>query len=221
MPIPHYSTGLKTLDALLGDFCPGIPRHGGVTLIVGGTGSGKSSLCELIAYAAADQGARVGFASIENRRDPANLPYNVLNPRGWEELAIAVFRSGYDLLIIDGFQYLDLQLGSNDLVSSGIATRNRYLLTLLSGSYNYPTLVFTWQSSRDEVPEFNTPSSITHRASLILSLENCGKLIRVVRNRFGESGGVCNFGERWTELPPKPEFDRSKIPTRFEREDVI
>lgn len=224
MPIPHYSTGLKTLDAILGEGCPGIPRHGGVILIVGGTGSGKTSLCEIIACAAVDQGARVGFANIERNMDPAYHPYDVLNLGSLEELSVAVLRPNHDLLIIDGFQYLDVQLDPNDPVSLGLATRARYLDALLSRTHGpTPTLVFTWQSSRDvqRLGPVN-PAGITHRASLILHLENRGKLVTVAENRFGESGGVCEFGDRWTELPPpEPEFDRSKIPTRFEREDVI
>lgn len=234
MPVPHYSTGLKTLDALIGDPCPGIPREG-LTIIVGGTGSGKSSLCQIIATQVAThhvRGAsamgipsfRVGLANIEEHVDPGYHPYDVLRLQSMDELAITVLRSTYDLLIIDGVQYLDMRLDPSDQVRQGIAASARYLEALFARTQaSNTTLVFTWQSRRGiSSSDLSTPSGISYRASLIIQLEERGRLVRVVKNKFGDSGGVCEFGDRWTEKePPEPEFDRSKIPTRFEREDVI
>lgn len=61
------STGLPSLDALLGDICPGIQR-GGLTIIGGSSGSGKTTLCQKIASAARPV-YRVGFADIDGSRE--------------------------------------------------------------------------------------------------------------------------------------------------------
>ena len=224
MPVPHYSTGLKTLDALIGDPCPGIPRSG-LTIISGGTASGKSSLCQLIATHVVDQYPRevVGLANIENRGDPAYHPYRVVRMRDMDDLSRAVLRSTYNLLIIDGVQYLELNRDPSNSAGEPVAGRARYLGALFTRTQNSNTaLVLTWQSGRVPGTNLSIPASMSHRASLILHLENRGRLVMVAKNRFGDSGGVCEFGDRWAEKePPEPEFDRSKIPTRFEREDVI
>lgn len=49
------------------------------------------------------------------------------------------------------------------------------------------------------------------------------RIVRVLKNWVGESGGFAVFDPGWVEIQKKvpEEFDRSKITTRFERKDVI
>lgn len=237
MPQACISTGLPSLDAIIDDFCPGLPR-GWLTIIVGETGSGKTSLCEVIALNAATQTTigslppRVGFANIEGRSSSEALPYYVVDIPGMRRFAELLVRPTFDLLIVDGIQYLEPEGGA--ALEHILAPRARQIDAILSRVNNpHMAMVLTWQALRsqfrfrqedisDSIPSI--PASSAHRASLILQVGGRASVVRVAKNRFGESGGSAEFNSRWIEIPrkaPEPEFDRSKIPTRFEREDVI
>jgi energy-coupling factor transporter ATP-binding protein EcfA2 len=236
MPQPCFSTGLPSLDDLIGEHCPGIPR-GGLTIIVGNTGSGKSSLCRKIASNVATQHTietaafRVGFADIEGMPDHASRPYNILSLSNLSDLAQTLVRSRFELLIVDGVQYLESDRPHQDPIPFPELDHSRQLDSILTRVANpHLALVITWQENlrssvdrRSIEPTHSIPAGLVHRANLILQVEG-SNLIRVAKNRFGVPGSFAEFGPRWRDVPkvtPEPEFDRSVIKTRFEREDVI
>jgi predicted ATP-dependent serine protease len=169
---------------------------------------------------------RVGFADVDGVADPTAYPYNRLSLENLSQLAQVLIRSTFDLVVVDGVEYLatDNYRGGN----SPVAERARQIESIFT-RVPMPNLalVFTWQVNRASLGlsfNYSIPSALAHRASLILQVENKGQRVRVTKNRFGEPDGVAEFGPRWREIlrePPEPEFDRSLIKTRFEREDVI
>jgi hypothetical protein len=221
MPVPHYSTGLPAIDALMGEECPGIPR-GALTIISGTSMSGKTSLVRSIAHnVASHTSGRVLVVDSENRPDPSYHPYDlnqdILSLRELGELLISQTR---DLIIVEGvqdmasFDYEDIAIRAREL--SSIVNRVHRRVPDLA-------LVITW-NQRLNLSE-SIPAGTGYPASLILHLDNRGRSVMVSKNRFGDSGVTRVFESGFLEearLPiPEPEFDRSKIPTRFEREDVI
>jgi predicted ATP-dependent serine protease len=228
MPHPCFSTGLADLDAIIGEGCPGIPR-GGLTVIVGETGAGKSSLCRVIAHNVATQHTqeeiafRVGLADIETGPDPTATSYNILSLETMSQLAQILTRPTFDLMIIDGVEYLSGRVGSDPGSNPGTERARQIDSILTRVDLHNLALVLTWQDCRFPLLTHRIPALLAHRASLILRVEDHGKRVRVTKNRFGDHG-VAEFGPRWREIPREllePEFDRSLIKTRFEREDVI
>ena len=234
MPHPCFSTGLADLDSIIGEGCPGIPR-GGLTVIVGETGAGKSSLCRVIAHNVATQHTqetaafRVGLADIEGTPDAARQ-YNMIFLENMSQLAQILTRPTHDLVLIDGVEYLSGRVGSDPDLNPGAEQARQIDSILTRVDLHNLALVLTWQANRSSLGRASTdsshriPAGLAHRASLILQVEDFGKRVRVTKNRFGMYGGVAEFGPRWREIPRdllEPEFDRSLIKTRFEREDVI
>jgi hypothetical protein len=220
MPVPHYSTGLPVIDALIGKECPGIPR-GALTVISGTPMSGKTSLVRSIAHnVATHTSGRVLVIDREHRWDPSYRPYDIQVVESLSGLGMVTSGQRRDLILIEGVQNMEAE------DSDGIAYRARQLSSIVDRIRRRDpnlALVITWNQILS-LPE-SIPAGVGYPASIILRLDNRGKSIRVSKNRFGDSGVTRVFNSGFLEEtclpPPEPEFDRSKIPTRFEREDVI
>jgi predicted ATP-dependent serine protease len=223
MPVPHYSTGFPAIDDLMGEECPGIPR-GALTLIVGPQMSGKTALARAVAHnVATHTSGRVLLVDSENRRDPSYHPYDINNDvASLRELGELIISEPRDLIIVEGVQ--DMEASDTE----AIASRARELSSIVSRVRRRNqdlALVVTW-NQRTTLPE-SIPAGVGYPSSLIIRLDNRGRLVMVSKNRFGDSGVSRVFESGFLEearIPapkPEPEFDRSKIPTRFEREDVI
>lgn len=221
MPVPHYSTGFPVIDALMGNECPGIPREA-LTIISGPSMSGKTSLVRSIAYnVATHTSARVLVVDGDSAPDPSYHPYDLTYLSTFRELGATLVEQVYELIIIEGIQNMDL-----DTLDEGIAIRAREITSLITRLRRRRpdlALVITW-NQRQNLSE-SIPAGMGYPASVILRLDNRGRMVTVSKNRFGESGVFRVFKSGFLEEAckplPEPEFDRSKIPTRFEREDVI
>jgi len=219
MSVPHYSTGFPAIDSLIGEDCPGIPR-GSLTTVIGTPMSGKTSLIRSIAdNVARHTSARVLVVDIENGPDPSYHHYDInQDVTSLYELGELLLDQSYDLVLVEGIQNMVS-------VSEGMAARAQEMVRVISRvRRRRPDLamVITW--NRRTLPE-DFPAGVGYYASLTIRLDDRGRSFTISKNRFGDSGVNRVFESGFLKearFPlPEPEFDRSKIPTRFEREDVI
>jgi hypothetical protein len=205
----------------MGDVCPGIPR-GALTLITGTAMSGKTSFSRALAHnVATHTSGRVLLVDSETRSDPSYRPYDINNDvASLRELGELIISEPRDLIIVEGVQNMDA------IDTEGIAARARELTSVVGKVRRRSpdlALVITW-NQRVELSE-SIPAGVGYPASILIRLDDRGRSVTVSKNRFGDSGVTrvfeSGFLAEYGKPLPEPEFDRSKIPTRFEREDVI
>lgn len=252
MPLPHVRTGIAELDAALGTECPGFPR-GALTIVCGGTGTGKSTLVRHIAYHAATTGRqRVLLCDAEGTLRPSRYssaiyelgsdrpvgvdigahtaPFDYQQPNDLPELfnSIRSLVHRNDLILADAVNVLDLSPLPGQ--APQIAARARFLGSAVQGlRLENCALVLVFQNPRNGPIEQGRHSLlVTRSARLILDLSRSSGGVysgRIAKTTWSVPNEEFEFRyggpSQVIAVPKVKTIDRSKIPTRFNREDPL
>ena len=210
------STGFSNLDQMIaGDSdCKGFPR-GGVSLLVGGTGSGKTTVLKKICDRAHDRGLSVLWIdpfglnrakyrvvdSVQSVSDLAHLMSRLLHPGNQKNRA--------DLIVIDDACSFTTEL------NGPIAERAKALSSMFHGNLGKTAIVISVQP-RGRVlgtaREYDYPVALGYQSRLTLGISKNGDLydLKLIKSVMNHAGVSCTIN-------PGALVDRSKIPTRYER----
>jgi hypothetical protein len=211
------STGFENLDRMIAGSggCMGFPR-GGLTLVSGGTGSGKTRVMQVCCNRAHKRGLSVVYITTEARFD---APYPVIELSDLDEvsrfmttLLLPGRKNKVDLLVLDALTQMTSDLGPD----SELADHARRLGALFRRSFGQSVVVGTIQSRRlgGGLDTLGGSSSLAFlsRSTLSISKLNEGYHIDLVKSRVSVSGVSCVIRPSDME-----DFDRSNIPTRYQR----
>lgn len=219
--MPFVSTGFPALDRMIagdGD-CMGFPT-GGLSLLVGATGSGKTTVLKKICERVHDRGLSVVWiepnggslhsysskypvvANLNSVGDLAHLTSKLLHPGNQKNRA--------NLIVVDEVKQFTVD------PDGSIATLARSLSAMFQGDLGSTAVVLSVQSSgrslSGTVREYDPPVSLGHQSILTLGiakkLENYD--LKLVKSIMSHAGVSCTIN-------PGDLIDRSKIPTRYER----
>jgi predicted AAA+ superfamily ATPase len=212
--VSAVSTGFIDLDRMIAgnSDCLGFPI-GGVSLLIGGTGSGKTQLLQASCERAYDRGLRVVWVEpgggrparyrkaqdINSIQDLARLMGNLLHPSNQVQRA--------NLIVVD-----DLHVFSTE-IDSPLAARARTLQSMFNGNLG-PTAVVVSMQTRSglTVRDNQIPASLDHQSRVTLKISKNGSAyeLNLLKSVVSQSGVSCTVN-------PNDLSDRSKIPTRYER----
>jgi len=251
MPLPHIRTGIAELDVALGTECPGFPRGALTLICGGvGTGK-STLVRHLAHYAATIGHQRVLFCDAEGNPPgrhsslirevgvdgPVDVvpgsytsPFDYQQPSDLVGLFNAIRASVhlYDLIIADAVSVLGLPPTPGQ--APQIAARSRFLGSAIQGlRLENCALVMVFQSPRSGPLDRGVNSQlVTHHARLILDLSGftegvySAHIAKATWPVQDEEFGFRYGGPSQVIAVPKAKpIDRSKIPTRFNREDPL
>lgn len=227
-----FDSGSVGLNRVLNGGYPGEA----ISLILGKTGTGRSTFALSAAVAAVKAGRQVRYFDAEGSISPdrlyrAGLPshagaFAVFNPTSLDQCLDAAYRSfdhdTANLVVLDS---LNLWATSGESIASSARLLTSWLPRFRQVLRGQSTgIIVTWQqrgSWRDE-----GPAALNHQAYAILQLTPADGQIRAEVRKLRDSnpGGVCLLrtdGGQLRDVEVHPPIDRTKIPTRFNRKDPI
>lgn len=219
--MPFVSSGFPALDKILAGEggISGFPS-GGLTLLEGSSGSGKSQLMRKCCARAHKKGLNVVYISSE---DAFKADYPVIVNSSLTEVTRYVAellhpgrRNKVNLLVLDSITHL---IPDQIEPEAPIGNQARQLGQLLRLDFGKTAVVGTLQTRRSTLRPSTRPSSdeMGLQASVILnvSLSNSTYRLELVKSRVSISGVSCEI--RPVDMEDIEYFDRSKIPTRYQR----
>ena len=207
------STGLAEFDRVLGSGL--VP--GGVVLVGGEPGVGKSTLLLQSASAVAETGRRVLYASGEE--SPAQLRLRgarlavrsanllVLAETDVDAIATAARRSRVDLLLVDSIQAVRCAELTSVPGSVGQVRESAARLVALAKSTDLPVVIVGHVTKEGSIAG---PRTLEHVVDTVIQFEgdrhHAHRILRALKNRFGPADeiGVFSMGDAGLRGIPNP-----------------
>lgn len=211
------STGFPAFNRMLAGNggCAGFPR-GGLTLLGGAVGSGKSQVMRECCARAHRRGLKVVYIDTEGslRSEYPSVFLTSLDEvqRLMAQLLHPGKKDKTDLLVLDCVT----QLVSESEDSTQLGGHARQLGQLFRVAMGQTAVVGTLQSRRTSLNVTTRPSaSVGYQASVILNVSNNNGVynLELSKSKVSSAGVSCEI--RLDDL--EEEFDRSKIQTRYQR----
>lgn len=200
----HNGDRLKSqigeLDRVLG----GGLVSGGVILLAGQPGSGKSTLTGMLTQQIAEQDKTILYISgeeneiqIASRHERINATHDnilILSESNADNAESAIYSIKPDLIVVDSLQTL---LSSNSDARTGSpsqVTEVAHLFTQIAKQMNIPTIMIGHLTKNDSIAG---PRVVEHLVDVVLYLEASSdsslRMLRSLKNRFGSTDEVGLF----------------------------
>lgn len=196
----RLKTHIEELDRVLG----GGLVSGGVALLAGQPGSGKSTLTGMLTQKIAEQGKTVLYISGEENETQIAARHErihaihenifVLSESNTDNAENAIYDIKPDLIIVDSIQTLlstnsDARIGSPSQV-----TEVANLFTQIAKQQNIPTIMIGHLTKNDSIAG---PRIVEHLVDVVLYLEastdSSLRMLRGIKNRYGSTDEVGLF----------------------------
>lgn len=216
--MPFVSSGFPALDKMLagnGEIF-GFPS-GGLTLLEGPPGSGKSQLIRKCCARTHKRGLNVVYISSEGefKAEYPTIVESSLNQvtRYTAELLHPGRREKVHLLVIDSIPHL-----VSDQIEP-LGGHAQQLGRLFGIDFGQTAVVGTFQTMRIGIHHNTRLASVVgHQSSVILNVSNNNSIyhLELVKSRIS-TAGVVSCEIRPVDMEDIEYFDRSKVPTRYQR----
>lgn len=196
----RLKTNIEELDRVLGG---GIVQ-GGVVLLAGSPGAGKSTILGQLTQSVAKQGKKVLYISGEENESQIATRHErigatddnifILSESNTDNAENAILDMRPDLIIVDSIQTLLSSNSEGRIGSPSQVTEVANLFTSLAKNLNIPTLMIGHLTKNDSIAG---PRVVEHLVDVVLYLEaspdSTLRMLRGIKNRFGSTDEVGLF----------------------------